>query len=119
MKMLTIFTVTLSVGGAMITPAISAKPDMVTILKINAWGGHSPRWDVSGDKNCIKHINYIPSTEAKWHNIGTPSEPPRYSFEVTHTPGCNAAITFNWDGSPNDNDHRSDSFARVEMSQYR
>ncbi|MBW8308249.1 MAG: hypothetical protein K0M45_01175 [Candidatus Paracaedibacteraceae bacterium] len=95
------------------------KTDMVTTLKIQAWGGNHPSWDISGNRRCIKSINYISSSEAKWQNIGTASEAPRYNFEITHRPGCNATITFHWDGSPNDNDHRSDSFARVEMQQYR
>ncbi|AIK96668.1 hypothetical protein [Candidatus Odyssella acanthamoebae] len=118
MKKFTLLAVALfsSVG---IAQAQAEKSDMVTTLKIQAWGGNQPAWDITGNRRCIKNINYTSSAEAKWQNIGTPSEAPRYNFEVTHTPACNATITFHWDGSPNDNDHRSDSFARVEMGQYR
>ncbi|MBX3487581.1 MAG: hypothetical protein KF798_06740 [Candidatus Paracaedibacteraceae bacterium] len=99
--------------------ANAASNEITTVLKIKAWGGATPGWDVSGNRSCIHNISYQPSSEAKWSNIGTPTEPPRYNFEIKHKPGCNAIITFHWDGSPNDNDQRSDSFARVEMNQYR
>jgi hypothetical protein len=118
MKKFTLIVVALFSGTAMVQ-AQAGKSDMVTTLKIKAWGGNQPGWDIKGNRSCIKNINYISSSEAKWQNIGTPTEAPRYNFEITHTPGCKATITFHWDGSPNDNDHRSDSFARVEMDQYR
>lgn len=101
------------------TQADAKNAEMTTVLKIKAWGGSAPGWNVSGNRGCIHNIEYKPSSEAKWSNIGTPTEPPRYNFEITHRPACNATITFHWDGSPNDNDQRADSFARVEMSQYR
>jgi len=105
---------------ALLTSQVYANSsDITTLLKIKSWGGSAPSWNVSGNRSCIKDISYKTTTESKWTNIGSPSEAPRYNFEVKHTPGCNAIITFHWDGSPNDNDHRSDSFARVEMNQYR
>lgn len=100
------------------TQANAGNAEMTTVLKIKAWGGSAPGWDISGNRGCIHNISYKPSSEAKWSNIGTATEAPRYNFEVTHAPRCNATITFHWDGSPNDNDQRADSFARVEMSQY-
>ncbi len=98
--------------------ANAASSEMTTLLKIKAWGGSAPAWNVTGNKGCIHNISYEPSKEAKWANIGTASEAPRYNFKVTHKPRCNAIITFHWDGSPNDTDNRPDSFARVEMNQY-
>lgn len=96
----------------------AASNEMTTVLKIKAWGGSAPSWNVTGNRGCIHNIVYHPSSEAKWANIGTASEAPRYNFEVKHKPRCNAVITFHWDGSPNDSDNRPDSFARVEMKQY-
>lgn len=103
----------------LLTNLAGAKEDIITTLKIQAWGGHQPGWDIAGNRSCIRNIKYVSTSEAKWQHIGTASEAPRYNFEVTHKPGCNATITFHWDSSPNDNDLRPDSFARVEMGQYR
>lgn len=101
-----------------LTSSAFAQADKITTLKIQAWGNSAPSWDIGGNHRCVKGIKYIPDHKTRWTNIGTANEAPRYKFEVTHTPKCNATITFRWDGSPNDSDRRPDSFARVEMVQY-
>lgn len=105
---------------ALLTSSAMAKTNMVTTLKIKAWGNNQPAWNITGNRSCIKSVEYKMKKENKWNNINTRDiEPPRYIFDVTHTPGCHATITFHWDATPHDNDPRPDSFARVEMSQYR